>query len=63
VVFISSGGTVYGVPDHLPIAETHDQNPICGYGIHKLAIEKYLHLYRHHFGLEYAVLRVSNPTG
>jgi UDP-glucose 4-epimerase len=63
VVFVSSGGTVYGAPDHLPIPEAHEQNPICGYGVHKLAIEKYLYLYWHHFGLDYAVLRVSNPYG
>jgi UDP-glucose 4-epimerase len=63
LVFASSGGTVYGVPENVPVPETHANNPICGYGIHKLAIEKYLHLYNYHFGLDYGVLRVSNPYG
>lgn len=63
VVFISSGGTVYGVPRTLPIPEEHPNAPTCSYGITKLAIEKYLDLYQHLHGIEYAVLRVSNPYG
>lgn len=63
IVFISSGGTVYGVPRHVPISEDHPTNPICSYGITKLAIEKYLHLYLTLHGLEYTVLRLSNPFG
>ena len=63
VVFLSSGGTVYGVPEFLPASEEHPTNPICSYGIVKLAIEKYLHLFKHLHGLSYAVLRPSNPFG
>lgn len=63
VVFASSGGTVYGVPVSLPIAETAPTDPLCSYGIVKLAIEKYLELYRILHGLEYRVLRISNPYG
>lgn len=63
VVFISSGGTVYGVPQALPVPETHPTLPLCSYGITKLAIENYLHLFYLLHGLEYVVLRVSNPYG
>ncbi len=63
VVFISSGGTVYGIPQSVPIDEDHPTNPICSYGITKLAIEKYLHLYRILHGLNYTALRLSNPFG
>jgi UDP-glucose 4-epimerase len=63
VVFVSSGGTVYGVPTTVPVDETHPTDPISSYGIGKLAIEKYLHLYRELHGLDYAILRVSNPYG
>jgi UDP-glucose 4-epimerase len=63
LIFVSSGGTVYGLPQGAPIPESHDTQPICGYGIHKLAIEKYLHLYHHLHGLEYGILRLSNPYG
>ena len=62
-IFVSSGGTVYGIPKQIPISETHPTNPICSYGITKLAIEKYLNLYQHEYGLDYCVLRVSNLFG
>lgn len=63
IIFFSSGGTVYGIPRATPIKEEHPANPICSYGIHKLAIEKYLQLYYHLYGLDYTVLRISNPYG
>ena len=63
VIFISSGGTVYGVPQRNPIPESHPTDPICSYGIHKLAIEKYLYLYRTLKHLDSVVLRVSNIYG
>jgi UDP-glucose 4-epimerase len=63
IVFLSSGGTVYGIPQYCPIDELHPTDPLCSYGITKLAIEKYLALYRALYGLDYAVLRVSNPYG
>jgi len=62
-IFISSGGTIYGITDKSPIPESHSTLPICGYGIHKLTIEKYLHLYEYLFGIDYIVLRVANPYG
>jgi UDP-glucose 4-epimerase len=63
VVFASSGGTVYGTPVTIPIHEGHPTEPLCAYGISKLAIEKYLALYRTLRGLDYIVLRVANPFG
>ncbi len=63
IVFISSGGTVYGNPNYLPIDEKHPTNPIVSYGITKLAIEKYLQLYERLYGLTAISLRVANPYG
>jgi len=63
VIFVSSGGTVYGIPTQVPISETHQTNPICSYGIMKLAIEKYLGLFRQLHGLDYTVLRIANLFG
>ncbi|MFW5450514.1 MAG: NAD-dependent epimerase/dehydratase family protein [Methylophagaceae bacterium] len=63
VVFVSSGGTVYGIPECIPTPENALLNPISAYGVSKLTIEKYLALYEHLYGLEYRVLRVSNPYG
>jgi len=63
VIFVSSGGTVYGIPQSLPIKENHPTLPICSYGISKLTIERYLHLFYSLHGLDYIVLRVSNLYG
>jgi len=62
-VFVSSGGTVYGRPNRLPVSEDYPTDPECSYGIVKLAIEKYLHLFHHLSGLDYVVLRASNAYG
>ena len=63
IVFVSSGGTVYGIPDYLPIKEDHPLNPITPYGISKMAIEKYLGFYSYHYGIDFVILRLSNPYG
>jgi UDP-glucose 4-epimerase len=63
VVFASSGGTVYGVPNQIPIPETHPTDPVCSYGITKLAIEKYLQLFSTLHGLNFTILRFANPYG
>ena len=63
VIFVSSGGTVYGIPEEVPITESHPTEPICSYGIGKLAIEKYMNLYHLLHGIEYCVLRFANPFG
>jgi UDP-glucose 4-epimerase len=63
VVFVSSGGTVYGIPQHLPINETHPLNPITPYGVSKVTIEKYLGVYLYQYDLDYTILRISNPYG
>lgn len=63
IIFVSSGGTVYGEPTQVPIFETHSTDPVCSYGITKLAIEKYLSLFHRLHGLDYTVLRLANPFG
>lgn len=63
VIFLSSGGTVYGVPKITPISESHALDPIGAYGVSKVAIEKYLHLYLHLRDLDYRIIRLSNPYG
>jgi UDP-glucose 4-epimerase len=63
IVFISSGGTVYGKPVYLPIDELHPTEPQVSYGITKLAIEKYLLMYERLYGIKAVILRVANPYG
>lgn len=63
LVFISSGGTIYGETTELPILETSTLGPICPYGVQKLTIEAYLHLYNKLYEMENLILRVGNPYG
>jgi UDP-glucose 4-epimerase len=63
IVFASSGGTVYGEPQYLPIDENHITKPISPYGITKLSIENYLAFYNIKYGLDYLICRYSNPYG
>ena len=63
VVFISSGGTVYGKEAKCPLSEKTPTNPISSYGVQKITIEKLLYLYNYMYGLDYRIIRLSNPYG
>jgi UDP-glucose 4-epimerase len=63
IVFISSGGTVYGNPVYLPIDEKHPTDPLVSYGITKLIIEKYLRVFESMHDINAITLRVANPYG
>jgi UDP-glucose 4-epimerase len=63
ILFLSSGGTVYGIPNIVPIPETHPLRPISSYGIVKASIEHYLEMYRRTRGISPIIVRASNPFG
>lgn len=63
VVFISSGGTVYGKEVDCPLKEKTATYPISSYGVQKVTIEKLLYLYRYMYGLDYRIIRLANPYG
>lgn len=63
IVYISSGGAIYGTSDQHPHKESDDVFPISSYGVVKLAIEKYLMQYAQLYNLKPLVLRLSNPYG
>lgn len=63
IVFASSGGAVYGAVECLPISEDNREHPISAYGVSKLAIEKYLDVYHHLYGLPAITMRISNAYG
>lgn len=63
VVFLSSGGAVYGPTKTYPTPETVLPQPLSSYGAVKLAIENYLAIFATQHGLEQVSLRVSNPYG
>jgi UDP-glucose 4-epimerase len=63
VIFPSSGGTIYGEPKRLPIREEDCALPSNPYAISKWAVERYLHHFYELYGLDYLILRYSNPYG
>ena len=63
LIYISTGGAVYGEPEYLPCDEAHPVNPICPYGASKHTVEHYLYMYKQNYGLDYIVLRYPNVYG
>ncbi len=63
IIYASSGGAIYGEPQHLPVDEKHQIMPLSPYGASKYAVENYLHIYKKNFDLDYVSLRYSNVYG
>ncbi len=63
VIYISSGGAIYGEPSTLPCPEDHPIVPDSPYGASKHAPEHYLDIYGRMYGLRYTVLRYGNVYG
>jgi len=63
MVFLSSGGTVYGKLQRIPVHEDHPLAPISAYGAGKAAVELYCGIYRTLYGVDCRVARLSNPFG
>lgn len=63
LIFVSSGGVVYGEPGQRPTPERAPKLPESPYGVSKLAGEQYLYYYHRVHGLEYAAVRYSNVYG
>lgn len=63
LIFLSSGGTVYGNNNDFLVDEFSALEPISFYGIQKVAVEHLLRIARIGWGLEYMVIRPSNPYG
>jgi len=59
----SSSAAVYGIPEKIPIPESHPLNPINPYGQTKLFIEKILQDYEKAYGLKFISLRYFNAAG
>ncbi len=62
-VFFSSGGTIYGRTEHDAVEESDPCRPISFYGYSKLMFEEYLAFARRISGMDYLVIRPSNPYG
>ncbi|HEL1620235.1 TPA: NAD-dependent epimerase/dehydratase family protein [Streptococcus suis] len=63
VIFVSSGGAVYGKVANCPISEDTLTQPITSYGVQKVMIEQLLYVYHYAHGLDYRIIRLANPYG
>ncbi len=63
IAFFSSGGAVYGVPEALPVHESHSLKPVSTYGVAKAAMELYLQSVARSGRFQILILRPSNPFG
>ena len=63
IIFISTGGALYGEPDVAPADEDHPIRPLSPYGTSKFCFEQYLGTFHRTFGLTYTVLRYANIYG
>ncbi|HOH60529.1 MAG TPA: NAD-dependent epimerase/dehydratase family protein [Candidatus Cloacimonadota bacterium] len=63
VIYISSGGAMYGEATEYPTSETYNPKPLSVYAINKMVGENYLYFYQKTYGLDYTVLRYANVFG
>lgn len=63
LIYASSGGTVYGQPEVLPVPEEHPIRPLSPYGVSKYAGELYVEWGARAFGLDFTILRYGNAYG
>jgi|Deesub1362A_J573_1020465.scaffolds.fasta_scaffold00077_7 UDP-glucose 4-epimerase len=63
IIFISSGGVVYGETDIIPTPEDYPLRPMSPYAITKFISEHYLNFYKHQYGIDFTVLRYANIYG
>ncbi len=63
IIFPSSGGTIYGNIAPVPVREDHAVCPMSSYGMGKLISEQMIQFYSRIHGLNYLIIRISNPYG
>lgn len=63
IVYLCTGGALYGEPEYLPADENHPINPISPYGASKHTVEHYLYQYQNNYGLDFISVRFANVYG
>jgi UDP-glucose 4-epimerase len=63
IIYLCTGGALYGNPEYLPADESHPIKPISPYGASKHAVELYLYMYKTNYDLDFTSLRFSNVYG
>ncbi|NOT63040.1 MAG: NAD-dependent epimerase/dehydratase family protein [Acidobacteria bacterium] len=63
LIFPSSGGTIYGNSEFRLVSERDRTAPLSSYGMGKLLCEEMIGFHHRTLGLDYLILRISNPYG
>lgn len=63
VIYISSGGAMYGKVEYVPMDEKHPASPVSAYALSKHTGERYVQLYGEAHGLRWTSLRLANVYG
>ncbi len=63
IIYISSGGAMYGEVEYLPMDEEHPASPVSPYALSKHTGERYVQLYGEAYGLRWTSLRYANVYG
>ena len=63
IVFASSGGTVYGEPEQVPVREDAPLRPLSPYGAAKVAGEAYVSAFAGLYGMQFCSLALGNVFG
>ena len=63
IIYISSGGAMYGTVEYLPMDESHPTDPVSPYALSKYTGERYVQLYGKLHGLRWTSLRYANVYG
>ncbi|HEV2227069.1 MAG TPA: NAD-dependent epimerase/dehydratase family protein [Nitrososphaerales archaeon] len=59
----ASSSSIFGVPQYLPMDESHPASPTSPYGVSKLAAEQYGKAFHHVYGLDFVSLRYFSVYG
>ncbi|WP_333619771.1 NAD-dependent epimerase/dehydratase family protein [Dietzia sp.] len=63
IVFTSSGGSIYGPTEDLPVADSRSVNPLSPYAAGKVAGEIYLEMFAQLYGISWAAVAPANVYG
>ena len=63
IIYMSSGGSIYGIPSIVPVSETHPLHPVSPYGKAKKAVETLLDDFCSRTDIDYVILRPGNIYG
>ena len=63
LIFVSSGGAIYGNPERLPTDESHPPNPLSSHAAGKVALEAFFTSFAHANRVPFTIVRPANLYG